>query len=194
MRLALHPTTEAGHRAGRILLSEPDLEALGGYGNRSRGTEDRRSMAITELTGFAVLISDDRTAPLDLAAIAVEDGLSCVLAADAAPSPSLAARFASRGLTLLLEAGTAGLAQALRGHAAPGAAPARVAGPKKPQRLVAVADDRRHLDALALAAGALLVARRGLAPGVWHPADATDGYLRAAAHRGLEIAAFEARP
>ena len=96
MRLALHPTTEAGHRAGRILLSEPDLEALGIYGNRSRGTEDRRSMAITELPGFPVLISDDRTAPLDLAAIAVEDGLSCVLAADAAPSPSLAAREGQR--------------------------------------------------------------------------------------------------
>ena len=252
MRLALHPTTETAHRAGRILLSEPDLEALGIYGNRSRGTEDRRSMAITELTGFAVLISDDRTAPLDLAAIAVEDGLSCVLAADAAPSPSLAARFAGRGLTLLLAAGTAGLAEALRFHEALGAEPgrkvsvawtaegkplhrgeavpfpdplgarwgrrlpagtdplvtrievlvegpwggalARVAGPKKSQRLVAVADDRRHLEGLALAAGALLVARRGLAPGVWHPADAADGYLRAAAHLGLEIAGFDAKP
>src|SRR4030042_1926161 len=201
MRLALHPTTEAGHRAGRILLSEPDLEALGIYGNRSRGTEDRRSMAIPELTGFAVLISDDPPSPLDLAAIAVEDGLSCVLAADAAPSPSLTARFTSGGLTLLLGAHTAGLAEALRVHAALGAvagpwggALARVAGPKKSQRLVAVADDRRHLDGLALAAGALLVAGHGLAPGVWHPSHAADGYMQAAAHLGLEIAGFDAGP
>ncbi len=59
---------------------------------------------------------------------------------------------------------------------------------------MAVADDRRHLDALALAAGALLVARGGLAPGVWHPADAAAAYLRTAAHLGLEIAGFDAKP
>src|SRR5512136_2038714 len=118
MRLALHPTTEAGHRAGRILLGEPDLEALGIYGHRSHSTEDRRTMAVTDLAGFTVLISDDATAPLDLAAIAAEDGLSCVLAADASPPPLLAARFARQGLTLLLGAGTAGLAESLRFHQA----------------------------------------------------------------------------
>ena len=38
MRLALHPTGETGHRAGRILLAEPGLEALGIYGRRSPGS------------------------------------------------------------------------------------------------------------------------------------------------------------
>jgi hypothetical protein len=118
MRLALHPTTEIGHRAGRILLAEPELEALGIYGHRSRGTEDRRSMAITDLAGFAVLISDDTASPLDLAAIAAEDGLSCVLSADAGPPASLAARFAAQGLTLLVAASPAGLAEALPFHQA----------------------------------------------------------------------------
>jgi len=250
MRLALHPTTEAGHRAGRILLSEHELEALGIYGHRSRNTEDRRSMAITDLAGFALLISDDSTAPLDLATIAAEDGLSCVLAADPVPPPLLATRFADRGLTLLLGAGTPGLAEALlfhetlsaqpgqevlvawttegkplhRGVAVPfpdplgarwgrrlptgndplvtrvevpvegpwGGALARTAGRRDGYRLVAAADQRHHLAALALAAGALLVARGGLAPGVWHPADAADAYLLTAGHIGLEIAGFDA--
>jgi len=252
MRLALHPTTEIGHRAGRILLGEPDLEALGIYGHRSRDTEDRRSMAITDLAGFALLISDDATAPLDLAAIAVEDGLSCVLAADADPPSVLADRFARQGLILLLNASPAGLAGALRFHEAVGAetkqevlvawttegkplrrgeavpfpdplgarwgrrlpgapgrdpavvhievpvegpwggALARVAGRKGIHRLVAVADDRHHLAALALAAGALLLARGGPGPGVFRPADAAAAYLQAAGHLGLELAGFEA--
>lgn len=255
MRLAIHPTTEAGHRAGRILLAEPDLEALGVYGHRSRGTEDRRSMAITDLAGFTVLISDDATAPFDLAAIAAEDGLSCVLAADADPPPLLAARFARQGLTLLVAASPTGLAGALRFHEGIGADPAREvllawtkagkplrrgeavpfpdplgarwgrrlpgrpgddpaivrievpvegpwggalarvtgrAGRKTIQHLVAVADDRHHLAALTLAAGALLLVRGGPAPGVCRPADAAAGYLREAGHVGLEVAGFEA--
>ena len=253
MRLALHPTTEAGQRAGRILLGEPDLEALGIYGHRSRATEDRRSMAITDLAGFAVLISDDVTAPLDLAAIAVDDGLSCVLAADADCPPLLAARFAGQGLTLLVGASIAGLAEALRFHEAVRAEPEREAlvawttegkalrrgeavpfpdplgarwgrrlrgrpgddpavvhievpveghwggalarvtrqeGPRTIQRLVAVADDRHHLAALALAAGALLLARGGPAPGARRPAEAAAAYLETATHVGLEMASF----
>ncbi len=118
MRLALHPATEIGHRAGRILLAETDLEALGIYGHRGRGTEDRRSMAVDDLAGFALLATDDPTSPLDLASIAAHDGLSCVLAADAEPSPSLADRFAAQGLTLLIGASLSGLAEALRFHEA----------------------------------------------------------------------------
>lgn len=257
MRLALHPTTDTGDRAGRLLLAEPDLEALGIYGHRGPATEDRRSTAITDLAGFAVLASDDTLAPLDLAAIAVEDGLSCVLAADPSPDPGLAGRFSRAGLTLLVAASPAGLAGALghhealgsaaghevllawtvpgkprrRGEAVPFPAPlgarwgrrlaprpgqdptlalvevpvegpwagalARVAGPtgRRPtQRLVAVADDRQHLEAITLAAGALLIARGGTAPGVSRPEDAPAAYLVEAARVGLEIAGFEARP
>jgi hypothetical protein len=252
MRLALHPTTDVGHRAGRILLSEPELEALGLYGYRSRGTEDRRSTAITELRGFALLVSDDATAPLDLAAIAAEDGLSCVLAADADPPALLSTRFAGQGLTLLLNSSPAGLAEALRFHQALGAEPgrpvliawttegkplrrgvavpfpdplgarwgrrlpaapgrdpavtrievpvegtwggalARLAGRRAGQRLVAVTDDRQHLAALVLAAGALLVARGGVSPGTRRPADAAASYLQTAGQLGLEIAGFDA--
>jgi hypothetical protein len=257
VRIALHPTTEIGHRAGRILLGEADLEALGIYGYRGRDTEDRRSTAITDLAGFAVLVSDDTTAPFDLAAIAADDGLCCALAADADPPSDLATRFADRGLTLLVGASPAGLAAALRYHEAlrvepgqeallawtvpgkplrhgepvpfpdpvgarwgrrlttrPGADPALllvevpVPGPwggalaqvtgrvgRRPIRqLVAVADDRRHLAALALAAGALLLARGTAAPGACRPGDAAPAYLGEATRIGLEAAGFEARP
>jgi len=118
VRLVLHPTADIGHRAGRILLAETDLEALGIYGHRGRGTEDRRSMAVDNLAGFSLLATDDLTAPLDLAAIALQDGLSCVLAADAEPSSSLAEGFAAQGLTLLVGASLPGLAGALRFHEA----------------------------------------------------------------------------
>ena len=257
MRIALHPTTDAGHRAGRLLLAEADLEALGIYGHRGPATEDRRSTAVTDLAGFTVLASDDTVAPLDLAAIAVEDHLSCILGADASPSPGLADRFSRAGLTLLVAASPAGLAGALlhhdalaaqpgqealiawtvpgkplrRGEAVPFPAPlgarwgrrlparpgqdpslvlvevpvegpwggalAQVAGrpgPRPTQSLVAVADDRRHLEAITLAAGALLVARGGTAPGVSRPEDAAAGYLAEAAHVGLELAGFDAQP
>lgn len=251
MRLALHPTTDTGHRAGRVLLADAELEALGIYGHRGHETEDRRSTAITDLAGFTVLASDDAVAPLDLAAIAVEDGLSCVLAADASADPALAARFTGRGLSLLVDASLAGLAGALCGHEAlaartgqetlvawtvPGKPlrrgeaipfpeplgarwgrrlPARdasvarvevpVEGPwggalarvterpgRRPvHRLVAAADDSRHLAAITLAAGVLLVARGGSPPGVFRPSDAALAYLHEAARVGLELAGFE---
>lgn len=123
MRLALHPTSETGHRAGRILLGERDLGALGIYGHRSRETEDRRSTAITDLAGFALLGSDDSLAPLDLAVLAAEDGLSCVLAADVTPPADLVNRFAAAGLTLLVAASLPGLAEVLAAHPALGTGP-----------------------------------------------------------------------
>ena len=256
MRLALHPTSDTGHRAGRLLLAEADLEALGIYGHRGAETEDRRSTAITDLAGFAVLVSDDTIAPLDLAAIAVADGLSCVLAADVSPDAATGERFAERGLSLMVDASPGGLAGALRHHEAWAAEPGQpvllawtVAGkplrhgeaipfpdplgarwgrrlPPQPGQepslarievpvegpwggalarvtrrggrrpvhaLVGVADDRRHLAALTLAAGGLLVARGGAAPGFSRPEHAAAAYLRQAARVGLEVAGFEAR-
>jgi hypothetical protein len=249
VRLALHPTGEIGHRAGRILLAEAGLEALGIYGSRRPGTEERRATAIKDLSGFTVLASDDTTAPLDLAAIAVTDGLSCVLAADVAPPPALAARFAARGLALLVAASLPGLAEALATRAElPGAtqrllawtrpgkpgrrdvavpfpeplrarwaehlaplagdeagttrAAAAVDGPwagalartttgsgrKRRERLAAVADDRLHLEAIALAAGALAVARGQVPPGAGRPGDLAAAYLEACLGVGLEVA------
>lgn len=251
MRLALHPTGEIGQRAGRILLAEAELEALGIYGHRGTGTEERRATAITSLAGYAVLASDDGVAPLDLAGIAVADGLSCVLAADIDSPPDLAGRFAARGLTLLVAASLPGLAEALAHRALgdgslpgtlllawtrpgkpgrrdvavpfpdpvgarwgtrlptrpgdPGSttrAEALLDGPwagalarltagtgrKRTERLVAVADDRRHLEAVALAAGALLLARGGAPPGACRPGDVAPAYLAACLAVGLEVA------
>ena len=251
MRLALHPTGEIGHRAGRILLAEAGLEALGIYGHRGTGTEERRATAITSLAGYTVLASDDAVAPLDLARLALDDGLSCVLAADTDPPPGLAARFAARGLTLLSAASLPGLAEALAhraagGGSAPGtlllawtrpgkpgprqaavpfpdpvgarwgtrlppragdaATTTRVAVPlegpwagalarttsgtrrKRVERLVAVADDRRHLEAIALAAGALLLARGEAPPGACRPGAVAADYLGICLGVGLEVA------
>ncbi len=256
MRLALHPTGEIGHRAGRILLAEAGLEALGIYGYRGTGTEERRATAVTSLAGYTVLAGDDSVAPLDLAAIAVADGLSCVLAADTDPPPDLAERFAVRRLTLLVAASLPGLAEALahrvvRGDSAagtlllawtrPGKAgrrdvavpfpapvgarwgahlPARPGDPrtttraevpldgpwagalarltagtgrKRTEALVAVADDRRHLEAIALAAGALLLARGEAPPGACRPGDAGPAYLAACLGVGLEVAGLGGR-
>jgi hypothetical protein len=255
VRIALHPTTEIGHRAGRILLAEADLTALGIYGHRGRGTEDRRSMAVTDLAGFALLASDDRTAPLDLAALAAADGLSCVLAADVDPPASLADSFAGQGLTLLAAASLPGLADALRfheaalladpqaavvawtiggkplrlGEAVPFPSPlgarwgrrlaaragdppllvrmevpvegtwagalARVTGTaagRAGQRLVGVADHRQHLEALALAAGALAIARGHMPGGLCRPSHGAAGYLAEASRLGLALAGLEA--
>jgi hypothetical protein len=120
MRIALHASGEIGRRAGRILLAERDLTALGLYGHTGR-TEDRRTMAIRDLSGFAVLVTDE-TAPADalgLAAIAAEDGLSAVLSIDPGHvEPELADRFRGRGTTLLTGAGLPGLAGSLARHEA----------------------------------------------------------------------------
>jgi hypothetical protein len=254
VRLALHPTSETGHRAGRILLAEPGLEALGVYGHRSPATEERRATAITSLAGFTVLATDDAVAPLDLAAIAVDDGLSCVLAADTEPGPALAARFATRGLSLLVAASLPGLAEALAHRAEAGGSgalllawtrqgkpgprqvpvpfpepvgarwgsrlPARPGDPpgdtrvevtlegpwagalarvtsgtgrKRQERLVAVADDRLYLEAIALAAGALLLAGGGAPPGAWRPRTLGAAYLTACLGVGLEVAGLGRR-
>ena len=48
---------------------------------------------------------------------------------------------------------------------------------KRAERLVAVADDRRHLEAIALAAGALLLARGEAPPGACRPGAVAAAYL-----------------
>jgi hypothetical protein len=103
MRIALNATSDVGHRAGRILLAEPGLDALGLYGHTaSTTTEDRRMTAIHDLSGFDLLVSDMNS--LGIAAIAAEDGISCVLSTDREPDADLAARFRSQHLTLLVGA------------------------------------------------------------------------------------------
>jgi hypothetical protein len=115
-RIALHPAGEVGRRAGRILAAERDLEALGIYGQHGTGTEDRRSMAISSLSGFSVLATDAADG-LALAAIAVEDGLGCVLSGDSMPDPALSAAFITAGRALVVAADLAcGIAESLAHH------------------------------------------------------------------------------
>ncbi len=114
MRVALHATGEVGTRAGRILLAEPDLTALGLYGQTGR-TEDRRTMAIDSLAGFDVFVSDDPS-PGSPAMLAAESGLHCVTA-NRPRGRSLGRRFAAAGTTLLAPADLAmGIAATLAAH------------------------------------------------------------------------------
>jgi hypothetical protein len=255
MRIALHATGEIGTRTGRILLAERDLTALGLYGQRG-ATEDRRTMAIRELTGFGVLATDDPN-PRDLAVIAAEDGLSCVTAAEVRVDRRLARRLLDAGVTLVTGANlSSGIAETLAAHelaqtdedsevliawtepgrpnrrgmplpfpdpvgprwgervgrkprrrepgplvtraAAPvdeewAGAVARVAGSrdgKRVEQIVGVADEQKHLAAIALAAGALAVAEGAYPPGIHRPSIAASAYLAAALRVGLGVAAY----
>jgi hypothetical protein len=60
------------------------------------------------------------------------------------------------------------------------------------QRVVGVADLGHHLDGIALAAGALMVAEGAVGPGVHRPGDHPEQYLAAALRVGLEVAAYSA--
>ncbi len=239
MRVAVNSLGEAGTRAGLILLAERSLTALGVYGGGTL-TADRRTTRISSLSGFDVLVTDDPQ-PSALAAIAVEDGLSCVTAA--AVDPEVAGRFGAAGRILLTGADLRGLAATLGAHerlasdapvqstvawTVPGKALRRgvavgfpdpvgarwgrpvAAGVEVPiggswagasvtvtarrngktvQRLVGVADQREHLEAIALAAGILVVAGGSLAPGAYQPADAAVAFLEGALGVGLGVAA-----
>jgi len=63
-----------------------------------------------------------------------------------------------------------------------------VAG-ERVQRVVGIADLASHLDGIALAAGALVVAEGSIPPGVHRPGDHAEAYLAVALRLGLEVAA-----
>lgn len=116
MRIALHAVGDAGERAGRILLAERELVALGLYGHGGSHVADRRTIAIRDLSGYDVLVTDDVDAASALAGIALDDGLHCVVAAETVDA-GLAARFATAGRTLLIGSGTvASIAASLASH------------------------------------------------------------------------------
>ena len=115
MRIALHAAGEVGRRAGRILLAEKDLIALGMYG-QTGGTEDRRTMAIRSLTGYDPLITDAHDAR-SFALIAAEEGMSCVVAAEPRVDRRMARHFLDAGATLLVGAALGGgIAETLAAH------------------------------------------------------------------------------
>ncbi|HAX81369.1 MAG TPA: hypothetical protein DCY40_02235, partial [Actinobacteria bacterium] len=237
----LHAAGEVGTRAGLILLAERSLSALGIYGGGSLAS-DRRALRISELAGFDLLVTDDPN-PAPLAAIAVEDGLSCVAAGEV--PAAVAERFATAGRTLLTGANLHGLAMTLAAHEAagmdgpvrasvawtiPGKAlrrglavgfpdpvgarwgrsvpggievpvggswaaasvtvTGRLAG-KTVERLVGVADQRDHLEAIALASGAISLASGAFTPGGHTPPEAAAAYLSAALGVGLGVAVHQ---
>jgi hypothetical protein len=58
MRIALHPTSEVGIKAGRLLLGERDLETLGILGHQVID-RDARVLRIDDYSDFDVLVTDD---------------------------------------------------------------------------------------------------------------------------------------
>jgi hypothetical protein len=127
VRLALHADGAVGRRAGRILLGERDLAALGRYGDTETRIEDRRTTAIRSLTGYELLVTD---APdgASFARIAVDEGLHAVLSVDTPVPDELAEAARRRGLTVLVGADLGpGIAETLAAHeAARTARPVRV--------------------------------------------------------------------
>ena len=241
MRIALHATGDVGRRAGLVLLAERDLAALGLYGHHGAATSDRRTIKISTLEGFDLLVTDDPE-PTPLANIAFEDGLCCVTSSDVAPE--IAQRFDGSGLTLLQGANLRGLSTTLAAHESarvemvtssvaawtvPGSPLRRGIGVGFPEPVgarwgrdalggvevpvsgawagasatvsgivegnpvelvVGVADHREHLEALALAAGALALSTGAYATGVASPADRALDFLGGALRAGLGVAAY----
>jgi hypothetical protein len=118
MRLALHADGPVGRRAGRILLGERDLTALGRYGESEARVEDRRTTAIRHLAGYQLLATD---APdgLAFARVALEEGVHVVLSADTDVPDDLAGAARASGLTMLVGADLGpGIAETLAAHEA----------------------------------------------------------------------------
>lgn len=246
MRIALNAVGEVGTRTGRILGAEPDLIALGLYGDHSGIAQDRRTLPISDLAGFDVLVTDDGPSSSALAGLAVDDGVACVIPGGV--SPAVAERFAAAGKVVVTNCSLAGLAGTLAAHEAarterpldaviawtergkplrrgePVAFPdpvgarwgrrtdtsagtTRVAVPvdgpwagatatvvgetadRTETRIVGVADESDHLEAIALAAGAVVGAQTEL-KGAIEPGDVADAYLAAALRMGLGVATY----
>ena len=246
MRIALNAIGDVGTRTGRILTAESALTALGLYGNPSGLAQDRRTLAISSLDGFDVLVTDDVAASSSLAGLAVEDGLACVV--PGALSPAVAEQYLQAGKAVLMNCSVAGLAETLAVHEAartdhPLDTVIAWTEPGKPQRrgspvafpdpvgarwgrrvgragettriavpvdgpwagatativgtvgditetrIVGVADDGEHLEALALAAGAVVAATTG-AVGAIEPRDVAEEYLSVALGMGLGVATY----
>ncbi len=246
MRIALNAIGDIGTRTGRILAAEPDLAALGLYGDHAGIAQDRRTIQISSLEGFDVLVTDDHASSSALAGLAVEDGLSC--AVTGAISPTVAEQYTRSNRVVLTNCSLAGLAETLAVHEAagtdlpldtviawtehgkplrrgapvafpdpvgarwgrrvdPGADTTRIAvpiegdwagatatvvgkvGDATETRIIGIADAGDHLEAIALAAGAVAAAKTDLS-GPIQPRDVADLYLRTALAMGLGVATY----
>ena len=75
MRIALHPASSVGVRAGRLLLGERALETLGITGTPVH-ERDPRVVPIEDVAGYDVFVTDDDD--LTIARAAVEEGVPVV--------------------------------------------------------------------------------------------------------------------
>lgn len=238
MRIALDHTSEIGVRAGRLLLGEPALDLLG-IVRREVKDRDTRLRRVDSITDFDAVVTDDPESTI--AAEAAEEGVPCVLWADATDTsidhrtPSvLAGSNLVSGIGRSLagrEAGNADdLAQVLFAWTEPGSPirsgePVSFPDPVGPRwgtrramtnrrlevaapvpdewagivvratsntevRTFGIADLATHLEAIALASGAVITAL-GLVPAGTHtPEEYADDYLATALGIGLDIASF----
>ncbi len=118
MRVAIHQVGEAGLRAGRILLGERRLSALGVVGRRPNTATDARLEPAGALSAYDVFVTDETDDPLTQAREALEAGVNCVLWHDGdADVEELGEAFAGQQRTLLVGANLAnGLAPCLASH------------------------------------------------------------------------------
>lgn len=118
MRIAFHHVDDAGLRAGRILLGERRLTALGVVGRRPSRATDRRLEPAADLSAYDVLVTDDVDDPLARAEEALAAEINCVLWHDGNEDvAALGHAFAERGRTLLVGANLAsGIAPCLASH------------------------------------------------------------------------------
>lgn len=246
MRLALRATGEVATRAGRILLAERSLTALGLVDQRPT-EKDPRLEYVEVLATYDALITD-AVQPIDDIEMALNAGISCVVWVDAEEAhDEYHDDFAAAGLRLITGCNLAsGIAPALvthevattdnvletsiawtepgtprrRGRAVPfpdpvgsrwaeecstsladrcyvarvngewAAAMAQVTGASEAgvvTRIVGVSDLAVHLEALALAGGAIVVG--DFPSGSSHPADEAEIYLSRLLDAGLDVAA-----
>ncbi|MBT8212712.1 MAG: hypothetical protein KJN71_06170 [Acidimicrobiia bacterium] len=82
MRIAVHPAGQVGIRAGRILLGERDLEALGVVDAPYRRSPDSRVERAGTVETYGVVVTDDITDPWQYVERALEVGASAVLWVD----------------------------------------------------------------------------------------------------------------
>lgn len=106
-------------RAGRILLGERNLSALGLVGRRPTRQSDRRVEAAGALATYDVLVSDDLDETQTHIEAALEAGISCVLWSDGEDIDRYHEQFVANGRTLLVGANLSrGIAPSLAAHEA----------------------------------------------------------------------------
>ncbi|MBT8213919.1 MAG: hypothetical protein KJP12_01760 [Acidimicrobiia bacterium] len=120
MRIAVHPAGPVGIRAGRILLGEASLEALGVVDAPYRRSPDRRVERAGTIETYGVVVTDDIADPWTYVDRALEVDASAVLWVDGdldAIEDQYGDAFRSRGTTLVVGANLgSGIAPALAAH------------------------------------------------------------------------------